>query len=259
MTAAPEALTLDDPAYFHRLARAESAHWWSLGLWKLASLWLDSALKGRSALAALDIGCGAGGTLQRLALRPEIASLVGLDPSPSALAFARSHSRSVLHADATALPFPDASFDLVTCLDVWQHLPPGGDLACALEIHRVLRPNGVLLLRTNGRGLRPTPSRPAPYTLSHVIQLLRTSGFTLRRASYANCLPSVAQEVLGLLRGSSSSGPAHPSGSGLRLHQPPTPLALLMTAISSFEALLAGRLRVPLPVGHSTMALATTH
>jgi SAM-dependent methyltransferase len=255
---ASAALTLEDPAYFDRLAEAESRHWWSIGLWKLATLWLDRALRGRSGLNALDVGCGAGGTLRRLADRPEIARVVGLDPSPRALGHARGRCGEIVVGDALALPFPDARFDLVTCLDVWQHLPIGGDLRSAGEIRRVLRPGGVLLVRANGRGLWPDPGvSPSPYRLSEVVRVLRTSGLTPRRASYANCLPAVGQEVVGRMRRAREPGSAHPSGGGLRLRPSSSLRSRLMASISSAEALVAGRLAIPLPVGHSTMALAT--
>ncbi|HEU5115425.1 MAG TPA: class I SAM-dependent methyltransferase [Isosphaeraceae bacterium] len=251
------ALTLENPAYFDRLAEAESSHWWSVGLWALATYWLNQALRGRSGLHALDVGCGAGGTLRRLSARKEISRVVGVDPSPAALRLARAQGKHVLSGDATALPFRDGSFDLVTCLDVWQHLPMGGDLQSAREIRRVLRPGGVVLLRANGRGLWPNPeARPAPYSLSTIVRTLRESGLTPRRATYANGLPAVGQEVLGRLRGASRAKEAHPSGGGLRLRRPSPSRDRLMSGISQTEAFLAGRLGVVLPVGHSTMALA---
>ena len=81
--------TIHDPAYFARLAEVEFVHWWSAGMWRIAAHWLDRRLRGRSGLRALDVGCGTGGPLVRLADRPEIADVIGLDPSPSALGLAR--------------------------------------------------------------------------------------------------------------------------------------------------------------------------
>ena len=43
-------LTIDQPAYFDRLAEVEAAHWWSLGMWRLASHWLSAAIRGRRGL-----------------------------------------------------------------------------------------------------------------------------------------------------------------------------------------------------------------
>jgi SAM-dependent methyltransferase len=46
-------------------------------------------------------------------------------------------------ADATALPYPDASFDAVYSASVLEHIRDDGDVAAAREIARVLRPGGV--------------------------------------------------------------------------------------------------------------------
>lgn len=52
-------------------------------------------------------------------------------------------------ADARALPFPDASFDAVACVSVIEHIAGDGDATAMAEMHRVLRPGGVLHLTTN--------------------------------------------------------------------------------------------------------------
>ena len=65
----------------------------------------------------------------------------------------------VILGSARNLPFADGSFDLTTSFDVLQHLAPGGDRRAAAEMLRVLRPGGIAVLRTNGRGLWPAPNR----------------------------------------------------------------------------------------------------
>jgi ubiquinone/menaquinone biosynthesis C-methylase UbiE len=49
-----------------------------------------------------------------------------------------------------ALPFPDASFDLVVTNDVLQHVPEADVGASLAELRRVLDPQGVLFIHTNG-------------------------------------------------------------------------------------------------------------
>jgi ubiquinone/menaquinone biosynthesis C-methylase UbiE len=97
----------------------------------------------------LDVGCGTGLVLRRLAERyPDAASLVGVDPAPGMLEVARAHSpdpRVRFEAGtADALPLPAGTFDLVvTTLSLHHWRDQRGGLA---ECARVLRPGGVLVL-----------------------------------------------------------------------------------------------------------------
>jgi SAM-dependent methyltransferase len=254
-------LTIDDPAYFARLAEADEAHWWPRGMWRLASLWLDYALRGRRGLRALDLGCGAGQTLHRLASRPEIGDVVGLDSSLAALAHSGpGQDARLVRADARALPFGRDAFDLITCLDVFQHLPPGTEEQAVDEVRRVLRRGGFVLLRANGRGWSPDPGPGrgmAPYRLGDLVRILSGGGLRVTRASYANCLPAMAQELRGRLRaGHGGRVRSHPAGGGLRLEVPHPWINRVMGVVASSEATVAGRWCLPLPFGHSTMALA---
>ena len=100
---------------------------------------------------ALDLGCGVGHWGQRLMRwMPPDARLTGVDRQPDFLpqARARAESRGLadrcdwLEATAEALPFPDESFDLVTCQTVLMHVAdPAPVLA---EMRRVLRPGGLI-------------------------------------------------------------------------------------------------------------------
>jgi SAM-dependent methyltransferase len=245
--------TIEDPAYFATLAEVERVHWWSLGMWWLTAHWLEIALRGRSGLVALDVGCGTGFTTARLARVPGVARVFGVEPSPDALGHARGHATPLARGTALALPFADASFDLVTCLDVLQHLPAGTDGLAAQEIARVLRPGGVALVRSNGRGLlNARGANPRPYRLEEICGTMSASGLHVRRATYANCLPSLAQEIRGRL----ARGRSHPAGGGLRIRVPGPAINRIMGAIAAIEALVAGRLNRKLPFGHSTLLLA---
>lgn len=65
----------------------------------------------------LDVGCGNGAFLNSL---PDRYQAVGLDFSQEALKHVQGKA---VHGDIAALPFESASFDLVTCLEVLEHLP----------------------------------------------------------------------------------------------------------------------------------------
>lgn len=251
-------LTIEQPAYFDRLAEIEATHWWSLGMWRLGSHWLDTALRGRRDLAALDVGCGTGQTALRLACRPEIGGVVGLDPSAEALTHARRrHPFPLVRGSALDLPFADSRFDVITCFDVLQHLPQDGDRRAAAELYRVLAPGGVALVRANAQAWSSaSPAVEGGYRLSALVGVFEDSGFAVRHATHANCLPALAQELRGrLARPGRASPSSHPSGGGLKIQMPHPWVNRVMGGIAAAEAAVAGRLTARLPFGHSTMLL----
>lgn len=91
----------------------------------------------------LDVGCGDAGTSGPW-LTDHTARYVGVDVSEPAVSMARAAGFDVrLISDATSLPFADGSFDVVTCIEVFEHLF-APDRAAA-EIARVLRADGLLI------------------------------------------------------------------------------------------------------------------
>lgn len=94
----------------------------------------------------LDLGCGTGEIIVRLAEEYPQASFVGVDLEEphlerAALRCAAFGDRVRFeHADAFALPFPDETFDLVTCRHLLQAIPDPAPVIA--EIRRVLRPGG---------------------------------------------------------------------------------------------------------------------
>jgi SAM-dependent methyltransferase len=97
---------------------------------------------------ALDYGCGNGRYLHVLRERFPHAELAGGDISDVALEHARRRpaaDRYLLMADER-VPAPDATFDLILCVEVLEHV---GDVHRAtLELGRLLAPGGRLLLTT---------------------------------------------------------------------------------------------------------------
>jgi len=97
----------------------------------------------------LDLGTGPGISAFVLAEHlPPGSRVTGLDLSPQMIARAHQHHRRLSHlpvdflvADASALPFPDASFDRVTGHSFLYLLPD--PKAVLLEVARVLTPSGV--------------------------------------------------------------------------------------------------------------------
>lgn len=101
----------------------------------------------------LDLGCAGGFMAEALASRG--AEVTGIDPAEAAIAAARAHAqaagRSIRYdvGVGEALPYPDASFDSVVCVDVLEHVQ---DLDRVLaEVARVLRPGGWFCYDTINR------------------------------------------------------------------------------------------------------------
>lgn len=94
-------------------------------------------------LQVLDVGCGAGGILERLA--PQIARPYGIDRDVASLHRQRANI-SRIAGSTTALPFAPATLDLVICSWLLEHLAE--PIAAVAEMARVLKPKGHLVFLT---------------------------------------------------------------------------------------------------------------
>jgi 2-polyprenyl-3-methyl-5-hydroxy-6-metoxy-1,4-benzoquinol methylase len=100
---------------------------------------------GRGQGRLLDVGCGDGALAARLA--GQGALVKGVDPSPAAIERARGAHPDMewaLPAGDGRLSAPDASFDVVTCVNVLEHVADTQSLLS--ELRRVLVSDGVLLV-----------------------------------------------------------------------------------------------------------------
>ncbi len=131
----------DDPV---ALLRAEA---------RLHAPWIARGARERGARRILDVGCGAGFIANDLARHG--FDVVGVDLSPDALSVAARHDSTGtarwLAADARALPFADASFDVACAMDFLEHVDPIEPFVA--EIARVLAPGGQFFFHTFNRTL----------------------------------------------------------------------------------------------------------
>ncbi len=241
---------------FEQMYAAEDRLWWYQSLRDRVVALLDlDARPASGELRILDAGCGTGGMSARL---QPYGTVVGIDLAPFAVAVCRDRRglADTAVASITALPFPEASFDLAVSLDVISDAGTGNDAHALAELSRVLRPGGRLCLNLPAfRWLAGehdvAVETKRRYTRSEVLALLAQAGFIPERLTYWNTLllPAVAAaRGLSRLRGldattarSDVSVPAAPINGTLR-------------AITQLE----GRLlrRTDLPIGSSLLCVA---
>lgn len=143
------------PEYYARMRELEHLSWWNAGMRDIAGMLLRR-VRLAPAGTLLDAGCGSGQTMKWFLGEHEGWQATGIDVAAEGIKAARLAGLSVQQASVLALPFGDNSIDLVITLDVLQHLPlDGGDGIALGEFSRVLKPGGILLVRTNAQSFPP--------------------------------------------------------------------------------------------------------
>jgi len=171
------------------LFEIEESHWWHIGRRRIITSFVESIcdqVKERRA-RILDVGCGTGANLVRLS---EYGDAEGVDISPDALKFCRERGLyNVRLGAAETLPYKDNEFDLVTALDVVEHIDD--DVAGLREMRRVLRPGGRVLLFVPTFmflwGVQDDVSHHRRrYRMTELRQAAIAAGFEVERTTYAN-------------------------------------------------------------------------
>lgn len=136
---------------------AETAEWYAAKYGEYATNRLAvDALDVAPDAVIVDVGCGTGSALRRIAARVPEGTLLGVDPIPRMLEIAREraaldpngHRIGFHEAPAERLPCADHSADVVFAFDSIDHWR---DRAAGLrEVRRVLRPGGSFVVVKDG-------------------------------------------------------------------------------------------------------------
>jgi len=246
------------PEYYARMRALEQSGWWNAAMRAVArDLLTDAELAPSGRL--LDAGCGSGQTMTWFRSQWPAWRTVGCDVARDGLVAAHdAGEQAVACASVLDLPYEDGDFDAAITLDVIQHLPlDGGDRRALREIRRVLRPGGILFLRTNAQAFPPTADDAAAsfhrYEPGELREKLTDAGFGVLRLSRLNALLGLA-EIPRELR--AARRPAGGSYHGIMAEpraESPLPRALKVAWLGVEGALV--RAGVRLPIGRTIVAV----
>ena len=245
-------MLLVNEAEHDQLAELEETYWWHVGRRHLIRRVLQLHLPPASERTILDVGCGAGGNLELLA---EFGTVQGIEPPGPGLDGCRRRGLGedrVVAGSATDLPIESESVDLLTLLDVLEHLDD--DRAALLEAHRVLRPGGHVLITVPAYRFLwsihdEVLGHRRRYMASEIHSLLSATDFAAVRRTYAISLPLPAITGFRISQGLIPS--LYRRGSSyVKL---PSALNALMVRTLKLEATILGA--VDLPIGTSIVAL----
>lgn len=193
--------------------RVEETHWWYRALHRLVFQMLERELPDWRTKRILDAGCGTGAILERLG-NPD--RNVGIDLAPEAISFCRQRGlRNAQQGDIAALPFAENSFDAVICSSVIYHEWVEDVDAVLRELHRVLRPGGLLFLNVPAFQFLHSAHDEAVMTArrfrkNEIRSFLRENDFVVERLTYWTTL-LFPLAVLARTFGASSMGRDFPS------------------------------------------------
>lgn len=243
----------------------EDNHWWfATRTWAIEKFLDEIPRKqvesSESAFNILDVGCGAGNMIHHLA---RYGRVQGIEVDARPVKIAQQRGYDVRLGDATKeIPFPDASFDLVTALDVIEHVD--ADENILREAFRVLRPNGQVLITTpafpwlwsHNDELNAHKRR---YTAKELRLKMERASFQVRRLSYNFflVLPMAAGMIaLKNMTGKNAALKSHHfDDDAYQVDMEPVPPALntILRGVGQVENAMLGAMNLPL--GTSLIAL----
>lgn len=165
--------------------KLESFYWWFVARRDLLEWFVKEIVKAFDRPTLLDVGCGTGINFSVLSKYGETFSS---DASEEALRFSKSRGTTgLVRADLESLPFGASSFDVVTALDVLEHVD--NDLAAMDELLRVTRTGGVLVITVPAYGFLWSEHDEAlhhrrRYAASELRNKLTNAGFEVERITY---------------------------------------------------------------------------
>jgi SAM-dependent methyltransferase len=244
-----------EPIEYEAMYELEDTLWWYRGQRKMTAALFDKFMPaaGTRPLRILDCGAGTGGSLQLLS---PLGDVYGFDFSDLAVdLYRRRESGHVAQASVSAIPFADATFDLVTAFDLLTAFDPPEHEDGLREMARVTKPGGYVFWREAAFMFLYGPHDLAGhvrhrYNARELRQGMEKHGLRPLRVSYSNTFlfpVAAARRLTGKLRGLKGSPRSD-------VRPVPAPLNSVLTAVLGLEAPLVAK--TGLPFGLSVLALA---
>lgn len=168
---------------YEDLYQQEETHWWHITK-RNAVLSLIAKYQKNKGLNILDIGCGAGKNVETFA---KLGKAWGIDSSQEAIKFCKKRDlKNIYLAKSDSLPFKNNLFNVVTLLDVLEHVEEKPTLS---EIKRVLAPNGILIINVPAFSWLWSKwdkvlHHKRRYTKKSLEKILLQNGFMAKKMSY---------------------------------------------------------------------------
>ena len=184
-----------DPDYYRLVAAVEHEHWWYVARRRILSRVLLN-LRLAAGARILDAGCGTGGNLQMLSQHGHVSAFE-MDPHSREVAAGKGFGEVLTGSLPDDIPFDAATFDVVTALDVIEHIE--NDAGALRAIRGLLAPGGTLILTVPAYQFLWSSHDEVNhhyrrYTLARVTETLREAGFDSVHATYFNTwlFPAIA-------------------------------------------------------------------
>jgi len=166
---------------YDRMHKMEKNYWWFAGRRYLVKRHLEKIDKLQK---ILDIGCGTG---EMLSMLKKYGDVVGVDIAESALNYCRKRGLKVQKSNIIKMPFDDNSFDVITMLDILEHVK--NDHNGLKEVNRICKPRGKVLITVPAYNILWSDHDRAlkhfrRYTAKEMMAKLDDSGFKTIKYSY---------------------------------------------------------------------------
>lgn len=172
---------------YQNIYKNEDTHFYYVSLHKLI-LALLTKYSTEKKVQILDAGCGTG---KLATLMNSFGDVKAFDFSDEAIFFAKKRGIAATRASVEKIPYKDNSFDVVTSIDVIYHKAVIDDISALKEMLRVLKPEGILILRVQAMPwLSLSHDKHVHgkrrYTKKSLTEKLKKAGYIIEKISYVH-------------------------------------------------------------------------